>query len=348
MSTPETFEGLGRYGLQANPYVAATAPLDPLRTGRVLSRRIDGITRDLHEIEGYIDRAVEFEEPAFVLIQGKSGTGRTSVCNHLLRHHCNALRVQPARYLVPATELAGQGQDPFAIFKRWLILLRGDIPRAGLEQLGKYRGADLDGELRDLPRVATDLDTFATEARLLMSAVTTVLKSKSAGLGVCFEGVKDYGLLNIAFEAFADAQTLVVATILDYPSRRTGVTQNFRARAVSGLAVEDLNYPVLNLDKITGEEAKDLIQFHWEEAADGVDSPFEDAGLVASFGDKPRPAGRVLKVTSKVLNFHAESVGPGPAWPEDRQTLFFAHDTLARLVPLIDDAVPEPVEEDDD
>lgn len=345
MSCSEPFEGLARYGLAADAY--RPKPLDPLRSDRLLDC-IAGMTRRLKETEEYIDRAAAAHEPAFVLIKGKGGTGRTSLCNHLLARHCQALGIECEKYLVPDAKLKGQGQDPLVIFKRWLIRLRNSVVEARLGKLGEFEGINVDAEIKELRDAGNDLATFGTEASLPMSVLTRVLESKDAGLGVLFDGVKDYGLLSLAFEAFADARTLVVATVLDYPRSHRGVTESFERRRPEGQALQAQRYPVLNLDPIAGTEARDLVQFHWDVEKPGVDSPFDAAGLERSFADKRRPAGRILTLTSKVMENHAHSAGPGPAWPADRDRLFFTEDMLARRVPEADDAVPEQMEEWDD
>ncbi len=338
MSMGSTFTGLARYGLSENPY--RVAPLDPLRNGHELSERI-GIIGGLKSVESYIEHAAQAGETAFVLVQGKGGTGRTSVCNHLLRHHCAARQVEPARFVVPDSRFKGQGQDSFDIFKCWLIALHGKLKRAKLTPLGE-----------DFPSLEEDLSTvgnlqrevFPTQVAQSLGDLAEVLDAKSAAFGACFENVRDFSLVNAAFEAFVEARTLVLFTILDYPRRRDGISvlyesHNPEARSIDG------HYPILKLETIRGEIAKELVQFHWKRAKPNIESPFDDAGLVEVFDDQSRPAGRVVLLTQGALESHAQKVSPGPVWPADRENLAFERNRLCELIPRIDRDLPEPFDD---
>jgi hypothetical protein len=124
--------GIARYGLQSNPYTPR--PLDPLTREDRLHKVIWGLNA-LVDAENYVERAVELEEAAFVLVSGRSGTGRTSVANHLFRHYRDKRGIGAAtRFIVPKSRYSGQ--DPFDIFRQWVASLYAKLTREGLTPLG--------------------------------------------------------------------------------------------------------------------------------------------------------------------------------------------------------------------
>lgn len=333
MSMPAVATGLARYGLHRNPY--QRRPLDPLTKQQKLELPI-GVVGGLRSVEDYITRAIEAQETAFVLVQGKSGTGRTSICNHLLRHHCDERGIDTAKFVVPKQQYSGQ--DSFDIFKSWIVSLYGRLQRAKLTPLG-HEGIDLDAELSSAQ--ALDPSMYALRASAMLAAAADVLDTKSAGFGVCFENVKEYDLVTAVFEAFAEARTLVLMTVLDYPRTRGSIRALYERHPVEASSVQGSHYPTLDLEPIRGEVARDLIQFHWRCAAPGVESPFSDLGVAEAFDDQSRPAGRVVALTQGMLDTHAGTIEPGPSWPEDRDNLTFTRERLGRLLPIVSALLPE-------
>lgn len=324
--------GIERYGLQRNPYRGK--PIDPLRTQQQLSGPI-GVAGGLSEVEAYIERAAAHGETAFVLVQGKSGTGRTSVCNHLFRHHCAARGIDPSKLAVPKPKTVSQ--DSFEICRRWIIALYKELRRLGLTPLGQEY-PELEQQLATSAHLTQGL--YAVQATESMANLAEVLDAKSAGIGACFENVKDFDLISAAFDVFAEARALVLFTVLDYPRTRDGISVLFEGHNPDAEAVEGGHYPILSLETIRGVAARDLVQFHWRSARPGVESPFDDDALVEVFDDHSRPAARIVLVTKEVLESHVATLGPGPVWPQAREQLAFESDRLKELVPRIDKVLP--------
>jgi hypothetical protein len=325
--------GIARYGLQSNPYTPRA--LDPLTREEQLHKVIWGV-HALAEAENYVERAVELEEAAFVLVSGRSGTGRTSVANHLLRHYRDKREIaDTTRFIVPRSRYSGQ--DPFDIFKKWVTSLYAKLTAGGLTPLGA-EGFDLDQELAT--RQNLQEDTYATHLSVLLSQLAAVLQVKEAAFGVCFENVKDYRLVDASFEAFGETQTLVVLTVLDYPRTDDSIRVLFE-RHVPETGLGSRGYPVVELEPIRGRSAKELVQHRWSCAQPDVESPFDGTGLEQAFDDRLRTAGRVLQLTEHVLNWHAATVGEGPLWPDAREQLAFECDLLRRLMPEVDRSLPE-------
>jgi hypothetical protein len=333
MAAPETARGIARYRLARNPYTPRA--LDPLSNAEALNKAVHAA--DLFEaVERYVADAAAAKESEFVLVSGRSGTGRTSVANHLMRCYRDNLEHidDPARFVVPRTRFSGQ--DPFDIFLQWFTSLNGKLKRAGVTPLGQ-QGWDFDAELAS--RSGLDADTYATYLLEFLPALAEVLETKGAGFAACFENVKDYGLVEAAFESFIDTPTIVVLTVLDYRRTQDSIRVLFeRHRAeVSGRSA----YPALDLEPIRGVNAKELVQYHWMCASPEQDSPFDEVGLERSFGDRLRTAGRVLRITEHVLNTYAATLGEGPLWPEAREQLRLRSDVLEQMVPEADKVLPD-------
>jgi len=329
-----TARGIARYGLEKNPYTPA--PLDPLRREDRLHKHLRGVGA-LSEVETYIERAVGAGEPAFVLVSGRSGTGRTSVANHLLRHYWDkCLVADKKRFIVPT--ISYSGENPFEILTSWITNLYVKLKRAKLTPLGS-EGFDFDDELTRVEELPPN--TYTAYLVELLPDLADVLESKGAAFGVCFENLQDNGLAKAAFATFAHTRTLVVLTALDYARGESSIHELFQRRDPTTSSSVNGRYPVLELDPIRGQDAKELVQYHWARAKPQVESPFDPIGLEKAFDDRVRTAGRVLQMTGHMLASHAASVGVGPMWPDARKELEFRGDRLEDLRDLADEWVPE-------
>ena len=101
--------GLKRYGLLPNPYLR--------RRNLDASLCVLAGLQSIQDLKGYIAEAAAESEPAFAMVSGGSGSGRTSVCNHLLATYRDACRLAPEKFVVPRIGVAGD--DDFDVLANW-------------------------------------------------------------------------------------------------------------------------------------------------------------------------------------------------------------------------------------
>jgi hypothetical protein len=327
-----TASGIARYGLTSNPYTPR--PLDPLTKEEQLAT----VAGALDDAESYVEEIAREGVPGFVLVSGRSGAGRTTIANHLLTCYRRARGItDPKRFIVPQREFSGQ--DPHDIFNRWVASLYTKLKGAGLAQLLGEEDFDFRHELST--RESMQRDTYSTFLADFLPALSAVLAQHGAAFGACFENLKDYNLARAAFESFADAPTLVLLTVLEYPREEDTIHVLFERHVPHGASAGFARYPIVDVALVTGSEAKILVQHHWARVTE-LDSPFDDAGLEQGFGDKPRTAGRVLQLTGHALENRAAIAGEGPLWPDARDELALHAELLSRLLAVADKLVPEP------
>jgi hypothetical protein len=328
--------GVARYGVERNPFFPQ--PLDPMNGSDEIGRDLGNLL-GLEAVEAYIDRAAQAGETAFVLVQGRGGSGRTSICRHLLRYHCAAKGIDPDRFLIPTVE-PGLGQDQIAILRCWIISLLNLVRRKAFPL-----GDSLKGELERAGQ--QDIQTFGVWAGGLLGETAETLTTSGSGYGVLFEGVKSYELIRLAHAAFGDSGALVVFSMLDYPRTHDSVRGQWERDRPHGTAVEGGHYPILQLTPVGGGEgARDFVDFHWRRARADVEAPFDPEGLVEAFADRDRPAGRIAALAHRLLDRKATAAGPGPIWPDGRADLLLGRDYLLSELPVIDQDLPEPFDRD--
>ena len=284
----------------------------------------------LEQVEEYIERAVEAQEPAFVMVAGLKGTGRTSICNHLLYHYRRCRAIPDKRLFVPQPHY--QGEDPHAYFAAWLEQLYGDLDD-GDAPLGDAKLEAVLGSGNPLPSEQTYVDRAR---RLLRTASRLLALDPAAAFAACIEDPRDYSLVRAAFSVFAQSQTLVLVTVLDPFDGHNRLKRLFRQHAPQSTTVHGSSYPVLELELVQGHEARDLIERRWRSCGNGHDSPFDGDGLESTFEHRRRTAGRVVLLTHGMLGLKAASAGHGAAWPEAKEELFLRGDQIRDLVTQID------------
>ncbi len=336
--------GRARYGLTVKAY-DPKVPLDPLAcpTDSDLLVGYEGLT----EVELYIDRAIELCEPAFVMVAGIKGTGRTSVCNHLLRHYRDERKRradpdvlpldEPFKLVVP--EPAYPGADGFGYFSNWLQIMYYNLAAKGLTPLGN-EAIDLDGELKGDPLPVEKL--YLSKAQVILTQTSRVLAGKGAGFAVRLEDPPQ-DLIKPTFAICDQAETITLVTVLDaIEAPGTGEQQSdllkdlFRSRPRSHESARERGgYPILELGPVRGKQARDIIERRWKAGRTGVRLPFDNDGLVDTFDRRHRPAARIVLMTSEMFDMKLAEAWDGPAWPDDEK-LFFSAEQIPRYVEVID------------
>lgn len=323
MGDPPSLSGLQRYGISVSPF-DRSRPLDPLR--RLEDAPLLVGRERLDAIEAYIDAAVDADQTAYIMVAGLNGTGRTSVCNHLLEHYRRKQGV--SKLLVPEPNY--EGRDPYVYYVKWLDELYGEAQMAGLVPLGA-EPVDLDVEFNDpIPNG----NVYESKARRLMRAAAPAFAAKDARFAVCIEDPVNYEVVRAAFGIFEQAATIVLVTALDPFEGHHPHKQLFRKRPPKSDTLSNHGYPVVELELVRGPEARDLVERRWESCRTGHPSPFDSDGLVDTFDRRHRTAGRVVVLSHKMLSYKAASAGHGPPWPTD--DLRLRRDQILELVTQID------------
>jgi hypothetical protein len=317
-------KGIQRYGLRAMPY-KRRRKLDPEHD---TSLCVLAGMKKVEDVKAYIAAAADADEPAFVMVSGKSGAGRTSVCNHLLATYRAARGIPSENFAVPRMKVAGD--DDYVVMKNWITALYGDLQfRPGLTPLGKAGAVDLDVALDTLDGLMRE--TYRTKAAIWMklTAQTLARGNKPAGFGVCLEDVPSFLTVEAAVSIFESVPTLVLFTVFDH---QQGVRDQFEALQVNTTTLPPAidSYPVLQLYDIAGQDAEELIQSRWPD--ESKPSPFDGAQLASAFVT-PRSAGRIMVLTGRLLE--RKAAHPGPKWPTAEE-LRFAPDGLPDEVADLD------------
>ncbi len=289
---------MARYRLPANPYFPkALDLLNDTDDSKLLLRQL---VSDLQQAQGYVERAADLGETAFVLVTGGRGTGRTTISNHLLAAYRTRREIEPNKFFVPQRQC--KGRDDHAIVINWFQSLYWALRADPAQELTvKEHTLDIDDVLLNGTNVQNP-HFYRVNANALMKHATRILRdAHGAGFGVCLEMVEGEDVVNAVFDVFQDAETLVVLSPADTESSRMEVEKAFSDRPTSGQAVTDAAYPSIKLGPIAGEDAKSLIELRWRAATEEhkrLELPFAAEGVIAAFDAKPRTPGRVLELTA--------------------------------------------------
>jgi hypothetical protein len=321
--------GIARYGLDTNPY--NPRPLALLEECDDHCLLLEDLVDDLKDAREYVERAAAVPEPAFVLVTGGGGTGRTTVCNYLLASYRDKRGIAAAKFITPDSEY--KGRDPQALLQQWMNDLYWAL-RPGYAV--KEAGSDLDDVLQN----ATGLDnpiTYQANARNVLSNAARILfTAYGVAFGVRVERVEGEDIVNTMLKVFETTQTLVVLTPHAQESNRVEVEKAFKSRAPKGTAATEPHYPVVSLGTVGGEKAKRLIEKRWKAATESDDHPFAEAGVLKAFEAKARPPARVLELTAGVLETKAKSLPSGDVWPDARPELEIVEEVFVDLLKLIE------------
>jgi hypothetical protein len=170
--------GIARYGFDTNPFINGGA-LDPLANSED-AELLDGIP-GLAEAEALIDRCRAKGQTAYVLVSGKRGAGRTSVCNRLLAHYRAELDFSPEHFIVPEREFSGE--DHHFVWLSWMTSMYYEALGRGLVPLDAG-GFKLD-EILQTGKTLEDRQRYTTAGRYVMKACSEVLRAKKAAFAVC-------------------------------------------------------------------------------------------------------------------------------------------------------------------
>ena len=301
--------GWERYGLTANPY--RRGPLDAAggRDAEHSLCPVDGF-RQVARLDLQIAAAVADRRPCFFLVQGRSGSGRTSVANHLLARYRWLRDLQPDRLAFIAEDRLDH--HTVALLRKMVL----DVYNAIDDRRWSLDGP-LEQRLLDWAQATLD-ELVRPHFRILMRQVTRALAvlEPAAGFGILIEDVPAFEVIDAVLEVFADAETMVVFTVEDYSRAQVEVVRPYVDRERVGL--QRARETVVELDSIYGSEVRDLVLHWWRMACRAAGHPFADSAIEEALGERPRTVGKVMSLMAAVLERRVLAIGAGPPWPDDR------------------------------
>lgn len=311
------------YGLQGNPY--RIGMVDPLLNPKYVPQivEVDGFC-SLKQVVSYLQKKVVDEnKPAFFVVTGKNGTGRTSLANYILVRYCEYRGIDRAKLIVPPRIV--ENHDDLDIFRTWFAYLYNGIDEKNLK-LNK----DFSEMLMNEPG-KIDRSVMKPRFNLLAKKVNNVLSNAEncAGFGICLENVPNVAIIRSALAVFENVQTVGIFTILDYESTGKDVADMFRRNEAHHQDVLDQVF--VELSPLSAPDISTLVLACWNGTQP---SPFDPAETGRILGKKPRPMAYVLRVLEKTLDTKLIHVQSGLSWPHDenlRITIEQLEDTIDNL-----------------
>lgn len=307
---------LARLGAKVDPYPPKSA-IDPFTTGMPcdLLARVSSFEQ-LDRIDARLHRAIDEERPAYLLVTGRSGSGRSSMANCIMARYCHHRNLPLDHFILPNRNAASNCAK-LSAFKAWFTALRNDIFRRKLS-LSKNLTERIPEYLKE-----SDDDTMEANFQYLALEIAEELRAIGAEgrapylFGCCLEDVKSYAIIKAALDIFREVQTVCIFTVGDYDNERMEIIDLFRTKHVGERFVQ--------LHPLLGHDASRLLQRRWELLL-GSDCPFPfDADeLATALGDKPRTVGKILTLMNIMLQMKLNSTPPGEPWPHDPALRFTA------------------------
>ena len=319
-----------RYGLKDNPY--RTGELDPL--GNPLDEKrlaeVDGFVAHKQRVDGVLQTAVANRKPAFFLVAGSSGTGRSTVANWILSRYANHLGLPRERLLVPKRKV--DSRDDFDVLRNWFAFLDNRIDDEDDIDLGKK----VDETLAVLPGAVqreTMVPAFARVARRVAIALQTQKDPTGnacpAAYAVCLEKVEEYRIIRAALDVFEEVPTVGVFTTFGLEHVGEEMLALFRLPSST-------SRHVIQLGLLSAAEVGLVLDRRWREASlNPNDPPFDPATLEQTLGTPPRSLGRVLRLMSRLIDVKLAEPSSPLAWPNNPD-LRLTVAQIQQLLPILE------------
>lgn len=279
-----------RYELRAFPFTEGE--LDPLRNAedaKLVSFNVDGWKHVASELGPIVERHARNRAPLLIVVDGASGTGRSSVVNYLA-HLWVANRPEAAQpVVVRYTARTNNGEEALM---RWAILIDRHV-RAGGMRLTDATLARFD----ELPR-QPPLLVPSKLGSILDSVVRELRNQSEATLIGVIEDVKDSTYLQVATAMLPGIDALVIMTV----DTTRGNDQTVLRDAHTD--IRDIDGKVISLRALTPHEGLVVVKERWACAAGATAPPWTEAGLLQAFGPEDRPLRDVIRLVGQVLILH--------------------------------------------
>ncbi|GII52401.1 hypothetical protein Pth03_07900 [Planotetraspora thailandica] len=292
------------YGLpdKKNPYV--NRPLDALTdsSDQDLLLELEGFIQ-LAGIEAAVDRAVREGRPAFFLIIGAGGSGRTSLSNHVMRSYQD--RRWPGQegdnlcvHRSPRTTMT---HDPYRQLTDTLLSLRNNMKRRHIEI-----SDDLKTSFRDLSRSQASGPLSDYDLQEIAELVSSDVATRGSGLGIHYEGVATKELLALAPRVFENTQAVMVLTVDAYDHAGTPQLTESDKQEFAKLG------HVIHLEALTPAQISMLALKRWNGTQP---SPFDPGGVESAFTRRRYTIGQAMRYLAMLLDFRLSEYHDAEPWP---------------------------------
>jgi hypothetical protein len=291
------------YGLtDRNPY--QTRPLDPYRRPTDRDCWIDIGFATLGHILGRLQSAAQKEEPAFVVIEGREDTGRTSVANYLLDKYFE-FRGVGDRHVIAHVDVGDYDEYSWALTA--MVDLQNEVEAKGLQLAREL--TDTLNRIEQIP-VAAYKQRFQGIARTL--SVQLKKLDEPHAFGVLFEKVFKPEFIAAAQIIFQKSPALITFTHDTYKHALTAASPSLdQARF-------DEEVEIVRLGCLTGSQVCALADGRWKKASE-LDFPFDANGLGELFHDKSEPIKKVMGWLEELLNYKLNLArNEKVPWPDNK------------------------------
>lgn len=318
-----------RYGLEQNPYISKE--LDPLTCPADEKRLldVDGFSTHKADVDDILKEAVQKRVPAFFLLAGNSGTGRSSVANWILARYCYHRRIPQSRLFIPRRKTLDY--DYYHTLLNWFCFLKNIIEACEDIDLGKKLNESL-ATLASTAKIETMVPTFAGLAHRISTSLDAQKgpgnTGQPAAFAICLEQVKDYQLIRAVIDVFEEIPTVAVFTTYDLENAGKEVTELFRQAKKGPIR------KIIKLGPVTAPEVGVVVGKRWSEASKYSNQPPFDISAVGQVLGQ-LPLGRVLVLMSGLIDLKLAAYSDDSAWPDD-QRLLLTSEQIHEFVNILD------------
>jgi hypothetical protein len=295
--------GLDRYGLQENPFDAP--PLRCVDNAQDCGRFESIHEIDEPEIKKHMAKAGA-AGPAFFLVTGPSGSGRTVVARHLIATYRDLRRV-PAANFAYAEHDPGGNESPNQVLTDLLAELASQT-----EALNLAFKPPADIIYEGLKPTATSAD-FKIQYRGVVTRYSNAMTVLGGSFGCILERPARLDILQAAVKVFEQGKGILVFTLTDYHPEE--VIAPFLKSAGTSVAR-------VRLQPLSSDRVYQLTNERWAKWKATNPLPYDKVGLNGYFQRMPRTVGRALELLKKSIEIKLLVYGEGPAWPGDPNLAF--------------------------
>ena len=313
---------MDRYNLVVNPFrVVRLATFVPDKTV-VPPLAVDGFNH-LTSLDSFLKRRIDAKKPAFVLIRGPKGMGRTEAARYALGKYRFERGAKPEQFILPKVKL---NADPLSVFQKWL----GEV-RTEIQVLDRDITVPTKRAIERLLSADKYNEKFQANFRAVLLSLDRQIGvgANPVVFGFCAEDPPER--LNIAEKLqslYKSANSVVVLVSVANTDAEVEVKEDpprdslLRQFKESAASDECWIFPRSNL---TAADIIKLAEHFWAQANPGVKCPISKESIAEILNDSRHPLQDVLSILAAALDARSDSFGE-TKWPDP--TLSVSSDDL--------------------
>lgn len=288
-------ERYARYGLKGNPFIPR--PLNPRENPEDSNQIARLVKFHLDDTDGTLQAKIKAGEPAFFLISGKDGTGRTSIANYILTTYCQSAGYN--QLIFPEIEKLNHNADD--VYRDWMLRLLTALDRADID-IGSelYNNISNQVTLQNTPP-----SLLNSKFQSLVIKLTRAMDPLHACLGIYLENIPTLELFDTARDIFRYSHAICVMTISE--SVLAGLQKKVQG-----------DHTHIVLEEIEGADVWEVIEKRW---TGYPPNPFNKNGVIKAFSQRV-PIARAIVLTGKLLMNMLDFNPQGNEWPHAKELEF--------------------------